>query len=500
MDAGQGSDARRASCDERNHADPRRRAIREVRALPAAFRRFETRGAAVSSRLSRVFPLDPAERRRSKGTAARGCASRHGAVLACATAWFLLASITGCLNRGQAAPKGAVAFDPQESWQDTDAPAEAAPDETAIVQTDIDEFLEELRRAQPSSGAGSTSSDVPPATQQAPVARTADARPIDGDDRVSSKTDGANAAVSIDADAPGPAIEAAAELSGDSAVSTESAPALPVIKVVRVARGAGPTASDAGSSPAPAEVSNQPVDASPPAARLSISEYLEQLGSEECELSPVERAWRGSLIGLALGDAGRAADLSAELAPNQRELLTVAADAISAARRAMLDPATGANAALAAAQQLQEILSPLADLSMPTTALCRRVLTFGVYEAMPADQFVAGRVNHTILYCEVRNFASQPEEGVYVSRFESRVELLTADGRSVWEQPPANIEDRCTRRRSDFFIAHRLTLPPTIPAGEYVLKVELHDKLAGKMNESATPLTLLGGLSLTRGE
>ncbi|GIK16627.1 MAG: hypothetical protein BroJett003_15910 [Planctomycetota bacterium] len=424
--------------------------------------------------------------------------------MAIAAAVALLAGMTGCLNRGQAAPKGAAAFDPQESWQDTDAPAAPAPDETAVVQTDIDEFLEELRRAQPSSGAGSTASEVPPVRQQTPVARTADAQPIDGANKSSTNTDGANTAVSIDADAdadaPGAVIDVGAGLSGGSAVSAESAPALPVIKVVRVARPDEPTASHTRTSLPPAEVSNQPVDATPPAARLSISEYLEQLSSEGCGLSPVDRAWQGSLIGLALGDAAQAADLSAELAPNQRELLTVTADAIRAARGAMLDPTTGANAALAAAQHLQEILSPLADLSIPTTALCRRVLTFGVYEAMPADQFLAGRANHTIVYCEVRNFASQPEDGAFVSRFESRVELLTPDGRSVWEQPPANIEDRCTRRRSDFFIAHRLTLPPTIPAGEYVLKVELHDKLAGKMNESATPLTLLGGPSLAREE
>lgn len=467
MEAGKRPGAHRASNGGRNHADPRERTPQEVRSRTAAPRAFR---AGVS------------------------------AVLAIAFAAGLLAGMTGCLNRDQAAPKGAVAFDPQESWQDTDAAASPAPDETAVVQTDIDAFLEELRRAQPSSGAGSTASEVPPVSQQTPVARIADAQPIDGANKSSTNTDGANTAVSIDADAPGAVIDVGAGLSGNSAVLTESAPALPVIKVVRVARPDEPTASHTGASLPPSEVSNQPVDATPSTARLSISEYLEQLSSEECGLSPVDRAWQGSLIGLALGDAAQSADLSAELAPNQRELLTVTADAIRAARTAMLDPTTGANAALAAAEHLQDILSPLADLSIPTTALCRRVLTFGVYEAMPADQFIAGRVNHTILYCEVRNFASQPEDGAFVSRFESRVELLTPDGRSVWEQPPANIEDRCTRRRSDFFIAHRLTLPPTIPAGEYVLKVELHDKLAGKMNESATPLTLLGGPSLARDE
>ena len=97
-------------------------------------------------------------------------------------------------------------------------------------------------------------------------------------------------------------------------------------------------------------------------------------------------------------------------------------------------------------------------------AFCRKVVTFGVYEEMAPESFVAGRGIRTIAYTEIRDFRSERnEDGQYLTRLATRLEVLTADGRSVWGHEESDIVDLCRRRRTDFFIAQRVALPPTLP-------------------------------------
>ena len=75
------------------------------------------------------------------------------------------------------------------------------------------------------------------------------------------------------------------------------------------------------------------------------------------------------------------------------------------------------------------------------------------------------------MYSEIANLrAEKTAEGLFQTRLGTRLEVLTADGKSVWQREELEIVDTCRRRRSDFFIAQRVTLPPTLPAGDYVLR------------------------------
>ena len=77
--------------------------------------------------------------------------------------------------------------------------------------------------------------------------------------------------------------------------------------------------------------------------------------------------------------------------------------------------------------------------------------------------------------------------------------VLSADGKSMWQREEPEIKDICRQRRTDFFLAQRVTLPPTLPAGEYVLKVYVEDKLSGRASEATHPFTIIEQATLTAG-
>lgn len=269
--------------------------------------------------------------------------------------------------------------------------------------------------------------------------------------------------------------------------------ALPIVLAISVEEEPAPVLR---ASPSSTSLANTPAEAAPAEHKLSVEEYLTALQQGETQLDPVEAAWRARLVEIALGRTSPGAARVDRLTPSQQDVLDASLDAVRAVRRVLRDPVASACEALEDVDRLQAALQEMSDLTLPRTALCSRVMTFGVYEPMPSDRFVAGRVNQTILYCEVRNFVSREENGEYRSKFSGRAELLTPSGDSVWKQEEPSIEDRCTSRRTDFFIAQRISFPATIPAGEYLLKVTLEDKYAGKVNETTLPLTVRSASSL----
>lgn len=281
--------------------------------------------------------------------------------------------------------------------------------------------------------------------------------------------------------------------------SRPTAPAAPVLLSVRVDE------PDTGALPANDDVttgvSNQALDVRAEPKRKTVEEYLADLERRSSQPGGEDAAWRWLMIRTALEGEPPPAKMLERLPGAQRAALSELFDLACAVRGVMRDPASSADDAMDSARRLERALGEFADLRIARLELCTRVLTFGVFETMPAEQFVAGKANQTILYCEVGNFASEVDgEGKYRSRFASRVEVLTPTGQSVFSHEEPLIEDRCRRRRTDFFIAQRITLPATLPPGDYTLKVTLEDKLANRVNESSIPLTLRSASSLARNE
>lgn len=131
------------------------------------------------------------------------------------------------------------------------------------------------------------------------------------------------------------------------------------------------------------------------------------------------------------------------------------------------------------------------DLNLPFATLCRRVWTFGRFEVMEGDLFIAGQENRTILYCEVESASAVlAGDNLYHGRLNGQLELFDESGRVVWQSGRLDYNDVCRRPRRDFFIAQEIILPPTILPGNYTLKFRLEDAAASKGNEINLAISL----------
>lgn len=248
------------------------------------------------------------------------------------------------------------------------------------------------------------------------------------------------------------------------------------------------------------QTTNAPLDTAPSDQGPLLNQLLARLQSQAEADADVEAEWRLRLVQLAAGRDDQAVQPSPDLSEGVNGLLTALFKTAVALRDRMRNPMSMGTTALEAADELRRKLAEHMDPVVSSIALCRRVVTFGVYDEMSPADFIAGRTIQTIVYCEIRNFQSQPkEDGLFETRLGTRLELLTTDGQSMWQYEEPEIVDLCRQRRMDFFIAQRIALPPTLPAGDYVLKVLVEDKLSERAHEAVYPLTLSSAFSVAKG-
>jgi len=231
---------------------------------------------------------------------------------------------------------------------------------------------------------------------------------------------------------------------------------------------------------------NQGLDTALPEKEESLHRLIEQARKELAnDPANVRKQWRLMLLRLAAGEAADATEFSQEITREQRSLMSAAVASIDACGRLLTSREPNEADALTAVDSLRTLLVDQADLVIPVVALCTRVSTFGVYDEYPASALVPYQANRVIVYCEIENVtAQQGEDGYYRSSLSSRMELFSADGRSVWVKEETGIEDQSRQRRADFFLAQLVTLPPSLGPSEYVLKVAVTDLLGGNTNEA----------------
>ena len=89
---------------------------------------------------------------------------------------------------------------------------------------------------------------------------------------------------------------------------------------------------------------------------------------------------------------------------------------------------------------------------------------------------------HTvIIYCEVNNFGSKKsDDGWYTTKLSQQESLITEDKLLVWRPNAEEVEDRSLNQRRDFYLVKKLTLPETLAAGKYTLRMDVTDAITGK--------------------
>lgn len=157
------------------------------------------------------------------------------------------------------------------------------------------------------------------------------------------------------------------------------------------------------------------------------------------------------------------------------------------------DTALAANRQLGELENLRSLVRAKADLQVPKVVVCSAIEGFGRYTPIEPAEFQAGQKNRILLYIEVDNFLSEKTaSGMYRTLLSVRQSLLTKAGEEIWTTQDSNIEDLARQQRRDFYLTvGPLSIPATLAAGEYVLKVEVEDVLAGKLNSNVARFRLL---------
>ncbi len=272
-------------------------------------------------------------------------------------------------------------------------------------------------------------------------------------------------------------------------------PALPVLQSVSISIPTDPhtaMAQDRGMSNVPVEVVAQP-------ARPTWHTLIEELSKQAETRGDVLAFWRLGLARLASDQLAAPKLDMPGLSAEAKSLLESLFLTAASVREQLVDPVSSGARTLEHVESLRREIADAADPVVSAVALCRRVTTFGVYEEMGPADMVAGRATQTIVYCELDNLRTKElDDGRFETQLATRVEVLTSDGRSVWTHEEPEIIDQCRRRRRDFFLAQRLTIPATLPAGEYVLKVMVEDLHTGRTSEAIEPFVISSALSLAK--
>ena len=165
---------------------------------------------------------------------------------------------------------------------------------------------------------------------------------------------------------------------------------------------------------------------------------------------------------------------------------------ISARSSSGRDPAARATELLTPVEELRTQLRARADLQVPKVILCTKIEAFGMYEPIDPSQFTAGKKNPVLVYIEVDNFKSEKtSSGLFRTLLTVRPSLLNKSGEELWSANYDNIEDLSRQRRHDFFLTVNEVLPASLTPGEYTLKIEVEDVLAGKINSNTAKFKIV---------
>lgn len=201
--------------------------------------------------------------------------------------------------------------------------------------------------------------------------------------------------------------------------------------------------------------------------------------------------WRKSLLLLATGRTAEAGAITGELTDQQRGLLARQVAVNAAVEAALAGSSEQAGQAYAATEALRDALRQDAELVLPALTLCSKVTTFGVYSELPDSALIPYRANRAIVYCEVRNLATEGDATKgFRSLLATRMELFAENGVSVWTHEEKRIEDASRCRREDFFIAQLVTFPATLAPGKYTLKASVTDLIGNKTNETTREIRI----------
>jgi hypothetical protein len=146
-------------------------------------------------------------------------------------------------------------------------------------------------------------------------------------------------------------------------------------------------------------------------------------------------------------------------------------------------------------------------LRISALVACRRIEAFGKYVPLDVSSLAAGRSQVMLLYTELEGFAHRtaggmpPPPGVtrteddgqteWVVHLGQSVEIRRDDGTLVGNYQEQVLREVTRRRRKDFYLVQRVTLPSTLAPGSYTLKAIVRDMATGQVAERMLELKVV---------
>jgi hypothetical protein len=300
----------------------------------------------------------------------------------------------------------------------------------------------------------------------------------------------------------------AAETDATVEPKTEKPARPPVLEEVTVAPGPEPEKESPRKSPAAEEKETAKIEPADKAAEEShattnapttpaesADTFQKRLAEQEAKAakdpSNLAEQYRLRMMYLIDGRDEKALAPAEGLDAESQRILQTQLRALVSARTASRDPASWATDLLVPVEELREHLRSRADLRVPKVVLCSKIEAFGMYEPIEPVQFTAGQRNPVLVYIEVDNFKSEKTPtGLFRTLLSVRPSLLSKAGEELWSANYDNIEDLSRQQRHDFFLTVNEVLPPSLTPGEYTLKIEVEDVLAGKINSNTAKFKL----------
>ena len=124
-------------------------------------------------------------------------------------------------------------------------------------------------------------------------------------------------------------------------------------------------------------------------------------------------------------------------------------------------------------------LSAASKLDLKNLAFCQSVEHFGGFTQFPSNEFQPKQ--QVILYVEVDNFAATEKGTQFETELQGSYQIFDAAGNVVAERKLLLDRELCRNYRRDYFLAYRIYMPESIPAGRYRLELTIEDlKAAGQ--------------------
>ena len=182
-----------------------------------------------------------------------------------------------------------------------------------------------------------------------------------------------------------------------------------------------------------------------------------------------------------------------DLTEKERELLGKVQVFFTDLSESLTDASTAPTAVAAAANTLHDSLTQKPELQLSTTALCTRVGGFGDFTPFSKNSFLAHSDQKTIVYLEIGDFTSQPnDKGEFVTELSQQLIIYSdRDGIPVWTEDWQSAVDVTKNQRQDFFTVQVITLPKALSVGKYTLKIRVRDEKSGAETEGAIPFEMV---------